>query len=145
MPVIKVSRWVAAASTEVFSLAAAMEDYPRFMQNVKEVRIVNRADNYTITAWKTEIDGRSFCWLEEDRFYPEAGRIDYKLVSGDLKKFEGSWHMQEKDGGTQITLTVDFDLGVPMLAALLNPILAKKTKENCLAMLEGIASQLEGR
>ncbi|MFZ5626088.1 MAG: type II toxin-antitoxin system RatA family toxin [Bacillota bacterium] len=139
MPKIRVSKWVAAPKAVVFPLAAAMEDYPKFMRNVKEVRIINREHNYAISAWKTEVDGRMFCWLEEDRFYPEQGQIDYKLISGDLKKFEGSWVIEDKDGGSLVSLTVDFELGVPALAPLLNPILSKKTKENCLAMLEGIA------
>jgi len=64
-------------------------------------------------------------------------------IKGDLKKFEGAWTFQPVSEGTEVTLTVDFEFGIPMIAALLHPIAKVKVKENCDMMLRGMKEKLE--
>ncbi|KAB2954611.1 cyclase [Heliorestis acidaminivorans] len=149
MPHVEVSQWVQGAPEEVYALASQMENYPEFMKDVRSVKILDRGDAYTITEWITEVDGRVIRWQERDDFYPQEGLIRYHQLSGDLKKFEGYWQIEEKNlnekKGSQITLTVEFDLGIPMLSSLLNPLLKQKVRANSEAMLEAIKAQIEQR
>jgi ribosome-associated toxin RatA of RatAB toxin-antitoxin module len=82
-------------------------------------------------------------WIEEDRFDDERLRIDYKLLEGDLDKFEGAWTFVERDGATDVKLGVDYDFGVPTLAELIGPTLQKKVRENSEMMLAALKKQAE--
>jgi hypothetical protein len=47
-------------------------------------------------------------------------------------------------GGTQVTLTVDYDFGIPELTNLIGPTLEQKVGENSEMMLEGMKRRIEG-
>ena len=143
MPYVETSIIVNGAKERAYDIAKQMEEYPRFMENVKEVIVVERDGDSTITSWVTNVDGRTIKWKEKDIFDEVNKNISYQQTEGDLKKFEGEWRFEEVPEGTKITLTVDFEFGIPIIAGLLNPILKKKTKSNCEAMLSGIKDQVE--
>ncbi|QGG47754.1 type II toxin-antitoxin system RatA family toxin [Heliorestis convoluta] len=147
MPYIEITRWVQGEPEKVYQLASQMEQYPAFMKDVRSIQILERGEGYTITEWVTEVDGRVIRWQERDEFFPHEGLIRYHQLSGDLKKFEGYWKVEEKEEGglkgSQITLVIDFDLGIPMLSALLHPVLKQKVKANSESMVEAIKKQIE--
>ena len=84
-------------------------------------------------------------WIEEDRFNDDEQRIDYKLLEGDLDKFEGSWTFSENGGQTHVVLGVDYDFGVPTLAELIGPTLERKVRENSDMMLAALKREAEGK
>jgi len=143
VPKVESSIIVKGPKASAYRVAKNMEEYPKFMENVHQVKVIQRQDNWTITEWITNVDGRTIKWQEKDIFDEARPHIEYRQVAGDLKKFEGEWRFEEVPEGTAITLTVDFEFGIPMLAGLLNPILKKKTKSNCDAMLMAIKEQVE--
>lgn len=145
MPHIECSIWLKGVPTQAYIMAKDMEMYPHFMENVLEVRVLTRDpdENSTITQWVTEVEGRKMRWTEKDLFDDRALTITYRQTAGDLKKFEGEWRFLPSGEGALVILTVDFDLGIPMLSALLNPILEKKTRENCEKMLDAIKKHVE--
>ena len=96
-----------------------------------------------MSRWKTLVEEAPIEWIEEDRFDDERLRIDYKLIEGDLDKFEGAWTFVERDGATHVTLGVDYDFGVPTLAELIGPTLQKKVVENSEMMLAALKKQAE--
>lgn len=122
-----------------------MEEYPVFMRDVQSVKVVQRGQDSTVTDWVTDIDGTEIMWNEEDRFYPDQHIIDYRLIDGDLDKFEGQWRFVSVPEGTEVTLTCDFDFGIPELVHLIGDILEIKVGENCEMMLDGLKTQLEGQ
>lgn len=145
MPYVESSIYINGSRDIAYAMAKEMEKYPLYMENVKEVRVLTRdpEENSTITQWVTNVDGRVIRWTEKDIFDDEAKTISYRQISGDLKKFEGEWRFQTEGKGTTVTLTVDFEFGIPMLAGLLNPILKKKTQANCESMLRAIKNHVE--
>ncbi len=143
MPFVEVTTVVGGTKAQAYAIAREMERYPEYMENVISVKVIEREQNSTITSWVTNVDGRSFKWKERDFFNDDLHHIRYYQVAGDLKKFEGEWRFEDTEEGTKITLTVDFDLGIPMLAGLLHPILKKKVKHNSEAMLVAIKKQVE--
>lgn len=144
MPRVEVSKVVRAPRERVYALVRRMEDYPRFMKDVLSVRVLEQGGGWQVTEWVTQLEGRRIRWTERDEFDDPACRIRYRQVEGDLKQFEGEWILEEVPEGTRVTLTVDFDLGIPMFAALLHPIAKVKLRENVEAMLEGIRAEAEG-
>jgi ribosome-associated toxin RatA of RatAB toxin-antitoxin module len=113
------------------------------MPDVELVIVLERHPDHVVTRWKTLVEEAPIEWIEEDRFDDEGLRIDYKLLEGDLDKFEGAWTFVERDGTTDVLLGVDFDFGVPTLAELIGPTLQKKVRENSEMMLAALKKQAE--
>ena len=129
---------------QVYELAKDMEAYPDFMPDVESVKVIEREARRTVTEWETSVDGTPILWTEEDLFDDENFVIDYRLIEGDLDKFEGEWRFVEREGGTQVTLTVDYDFGIPELTNLIGHTLQQKVGENSEMMLEGMKRRIEG-
>ncbi|HXM18474.1 MAG TPA: aromatase/cyclase [Candidatus Tumulicola sp.] len=144
MPYVETSIDIAARAEAIYALAKEMERYPDFMPDVESVKVLKREGNVTITRWKTLVEEAPIEWTEEDIFDDARTRIDYRLIEGDLDKFEGSWTFEERDGKTHVVLGVDYDFGVPTLAELIGPLLHKKVEENSVMMLKALKAKSEG-
>jgi coenzyme Q-binding protein COQ10 len=140
---VEVQITIDAPAREVYELAKEQERFPDFMPDVETVTVLERHADYIVTRWKTLVEDAPIEWTEEDRFDDAAPRIDYKLIEGDLDTFEGAWTFDERANGTFVKLTVEYDFGVPTLAELIGPTLAKKVRENCEMMLAALKSEAE--
>jgi ribosome-associated toxin RatA of RatAB toxin-antitoxin module len=143
MPYVETSIAVAAPARRVYELAKEQDRFPDFMPDVETVTVLERHADHIITKWKTLVEEAPIEWIEEDRFDDAALRIDYKLLEGDLDKFEGAWTFDERDGVTHVRLGVDYDFGVPTLAELIGPTLQKKVRENSEMMLAALKREAE--
>ncbi|MBV9277441.1 MAG: aromatase/cyclase [Candidatus Eremiobacteraeota bacterium] len=145
MPYVETSIEVDAPANVVYELAKEQERFPEFMPDVESVQVLERHPDHVITRWKSLVEEAPIEWTEEDRFDDAAPRIDYKLLEGDLDKFEGSWTFAERDGKTHVVLGVDYDFGVPTLAELIGPTLQRKVQENSEMMLRALKNEAEKR
>ena len=143
MPYVETAIAISAPARVVYELAKDQERFPQFMPDVEIVIVLERHPDRAISRWKTLVEEAPIEWIEEDRFDDEALRIDYKLLEGDLDKFEGAWTFAERDGTTQVVLGVDFDFGVPTLAELIGPTLQRKVRENSEMMLAALKAEAE--
>jgi ribosome-associated toxin RatA of RatAB toxin-antitoxin module len=129
---------------EIFAIARDMEKYPEFMEDVESVTVVERKARGTITDWVTNVEGTPICWREEDIYDLDNKKIVYRLLEGDLDKFEGEWRFVRTSEGTEVTLEVDYDFGIPSLTELIGPTLQIKVSENSEMMLQGMKKRIEG-
>jgi len=143
MPYVETSIAIAAPARVVYELAKDQERFPQFMPDVEAVTVLEVHSDHTLSRWKTLVEEAPIEWIEEDRFYDDALRIEYKLLEGDLDTFEGAWTFDERDGVTYVKLTVDYDFGVPTLAELIGPTLQKKVVENSEMMLAALKNEAE--
>ena len=143
MPYVETSIIIKSQPEQVYLIASDMEKYPEYMRDVEGVTVLERKDKETTTDWETDVDGTPLYWREIDYFDRENLIITYRLIEGDLDKFEGQWKFTSVPEGTQVILTVDFDFGIPALQDLIGPTLEAKVKENSMMMLEGIKSKAE--
>ncbi len=143
MPYVESTIMIAAPARVVYELAKEQERFPQFMPDVESVSVLERHPDHILTRWKTLVEEAPIEWTEEDRFDDAALRIDYKLLEGDLDKFEGAWTFVEGEGQTRVTLSVDYDFGVPTLAELIGPTLERKVRENSDMMLAAIKREAE--
>ncbi len=144
VPLVVVERVVPGSPDAAYALARDMESYPQFMKDVVSLRVLERTGCVQRSEWVGRLQGKLLRWTEEDTFDDAALTIAYRQTEGDLKKFEGLWSFVPEGEGTRICLTVDFDLGIPMLAGLLDPVARLVIRKNCDAMLAGIGARLKG-
>lgn len=145
MPYVERNIIIQGAIEDVYELAKDMERYPEFMPDVESVKVIKREPNLTVTEWETSVDGTPIMWTEQDIFDDKNFTIEYQLIEGDLDKFEGIWKFENTPDGTRVTLTVDYDFGIPELTNLIGPTLAEKVGENSEMMLQGMKNRIETR
>ncbi len=143
MPYVESRIAILAPARRVYELAKNQDRFPEFMPDVETVTILQRYPDGVVSRWKTLVEEAPIEWTEQDRFDDAALRIDYKLLEGDLDKFEGAWTFEYRDGATHVVLGVDYDFGVPTLAELIGPTLERKVRENSEMMLAALKRQAE--
>lgn len=143
MPYVESEIFIKGAPAAVYELARNMEEFPAYMNDVEEVNVLERNGSSTITEWVSNVDGTPIIWTEEDKFDDERLVIDYKLIEGDLDKFEGNWQFKPEEGGCRVILGVDYDFGMPSLTDLIGPTLQTKVRENSEMMLSGLKNRIE--
>ncbi len=137
MPIVETSLKIESVSVErVWNTLCDFERYPENMPDVLEVRCF-KGENPFRSSWKVLLNGSELTWDEKDEFYPME-RIVFDQIEGDLEVYNGEWRLVEEGGDVVVTLKIEFDLGIPSLADLLNPIGIKAIKSNSLQMLEAI-------
>ncbi len=143
MPYVETKTVIRGDGRKIYDIISDMAAYPNFMKDLVSVEILERGENTTVSHWVSNVDGRRIVWTERDTFYPDELKITYAQTEGDLKKMEGQWLIVPCEGGCEVTLAVDFEFGIPMIAGLLNPILKKKVRENSENMLNSVKEQIE--
>lgn len=144
MPLVVVQTVVPGPPERAYALAKDMESYPEFMKDVVYLKVLERQGDAQISEWHGRLQGKVLKWKERDVFDDARHTITYHQTEGDLKKFEGEWTFEAVgDGTTRVQLTCDFDLGIPMLSGLLDPVARLVVKKNCEDMLAGIRAKLE--
>lgn len=145
MPSLEKIIYIKGDRKDVFELAKVMEDYPNFMPNLHSVKVLERSPNRTVSEWKAYVEDKYIEWTEEDIFDDDNTIIKFNLVGGDLDKFEGEWRFEEKDGGTNVVLTIEYEFGMPTLERLIGPTLHMKLEENIDLMLKYMKEKVEGK
>lgn len=143
MPYVECKTTIKGDPEKIYEIVSDMAAYPSFMKDLVSVEILERGEDYTISHWVSNADGRKIVWTEKDSFFPQDLKIAYAQTSGDLKKMEGEWNIIPNADACEVSLSVDFEFGIPMIAGLLNPILKKKVRENSENMLAAIKEQIE--
>lgn len=143
MPVVEEAIEVKMNVAEIFPIISDFERYPEFMENCKKVTVLERGEGYTISEWINEVDGRTLKWTERDDIKPEENKIEFEMLKGDLKWYGGFWRLEPDGAKTNVVLNVGFEIGIPMLSALLNPLFTKKLRDNMIQMLSDLKKKAE--
>lgn len=135
MPCVETSLAIKGDCETIYAFIKDMEQYPRFMTNLISVEVLERTETTTITKWKSNVDGIEINWKELDSFDDNNFHVLYQQIEGDLKKFDGEWLLSQLDDCVYVTLKVNFEFGIPMLATMMNPLLKRKVYNNSMEML----------
>ena len=141
MPLVEVTEIIPAPVEPLWDVIADVEAYPRLMSHVRSLKIVEEGEGYRITDWEIDCKGFIMRWTEREESDRAKLRVDYRQIRGDMEVFEGFWQLRDLGGGrSEVTLSVHFEIGVPMLAEMLNPVAERAIRENSRKMLESIAA-----
>lgn len=144
MPHVEISLPINAPASETWEAVKRLEDYANFMENVESVTMTGtRADGVRTSDWSVLLKGSLLQWTEEDTLDEERRIMSFTQISGDLDEFAGYWKVDDAgDGSSIVSFVVDFDLGLPLLADMLDPVAAKAVRENSEHMLRAIERRL---
>ena len=140
MPVVEEVPVITARAADAWAAVTDVEVYPETMGNVREVRIVEHLDADRRRAeWTVLLRGSVLKWTEVEVLDHDRRVVTFQQESGDMETFSGYWSVNPIDEQTcSVTLYVDFEIGIPLLADMLNPIAATALRESALTMLNGL-------
>ncbi|MFE9022693.1 type II toxin-antitoxin system RatA family toxin [Streptomyces sp. NPDC007808] len=139
MPEVIVDAHVPGARAgEVFDRLRDFAAYPRHCSAVRQVTVTDRGGGVLDSDWSVDFRGGVLRWSERDHVDRAALGIDFVQTNGDFERFEGSWRVRAHDGAVTVRFTAAFDLGMPTLAAVLDPIAREALAESVGLILRGL-------
>jgi ribosome-associated toxin RatA of RatAB toxin-antitoxin module len=127
----------------VWDVMRDFEAFPRLMPDVLDVKCFDRDGETLKSAWRVLLNGSELTWVEADQFV-DRKEITFYQTEGDLEVWEGTWRLRTEGRAVIVDLTVLFDLGIPSLAHILDPIGIRAIKANSRQMLEAINRNSRG-
>ena len=99
----------------VFTLARAVEDWPRLLPHYRSVSILHDEGPWRIvamSAWRGRIPVR---WTAEQRCFPDEPRITFRHVGGVTTGMDVVWELSPRDDGVDVRIIHDFELRWPLI------------------------------
>jgi ribosome-associated toxin RatA of RatAB toxin-antitoxin module len=132
---------------QAYELICDFRRYPELTDKVNEVVVhPPEADGSLRSDWSVVFRNGLMRWSELDRFVPETLTVEFEQIKGDFEVFRGSWVCEERDpegsSVTVVTFRSDFDLGIPSLAEILDPVAESTLRDNILRILEGLMGRV---
>lgn len=137
------ARLIPQETATVFAAAQQVERFPEVLPDVDSVQVLeDDGAGHVVSKWRGTISvgplTRQIGWTERDTWDAAAQTCTFELVEGDMKQYSGVWTFTPQEGGTMVELRVRFELGIPMLGALVNRIVDSIMQRNCDDLLEAL-------
>lgn len=132
MPDLFITRHVPHLAERMFELVNDLQDYPRFIRNVRAMDV--RRDPGSpgdvkfakMTLQFGPITQAYTSRVEADR---AARTITAKAVDGPFAYLDSKWSFEPEGQGTRIRFDIDFKISNPLIAAVAEPAFAAKQDE----------------
>lgn len=128
----------AVSATDVYAVIARFEDYPSHCDAVREVKLIERTATTLLSTWEVNFRRGILRWTERASFDDAAMRIDFVEVDGDVDEFVGCWSVVPSVRGARVSFEVKFDIGIPALEHILEPIAEQALLDNVRSILRGL-------
>lgn len=138
MPVVRTQHTTDCPVDQVWKVLLDCEAFPGYMPEVREIKILKEDGDWRWSRWAVLLKGSELEWDERERIDHDAHRIEFEQVEGDLAYFTGYWQVSTSPEGTVVELSVEFDIGIPLMAEMLNPVAARALEDNSRAILDQI-------
>jgi len=148
MPRIEQSVTIQAPIAEVYRVAKNVEMFPKFMEDLQSLTVLERSPDglRTVTEWVGLI--REFRmnvkWVQEDKWDDAAYRDDFVMLRGDMDRMDGYWQFtSESDQMTRFDSMVDYEYNVPLIGPMVKSLIKKKMTDNLQATMDAIKRESE--
>ncbi|MGW0835190.1 type II toxin-antitoxin system RatA family toxin [Streptomyces prunicolor] len=137
-------------ATHVFDRVQDYERYTDYTDTVRSVTVTpdgadgtDRTDRTDGTdtvesAWEVHFRSGLLRWTERDVMDPVARRITFDQLTGDFASFAGTWDITQAGTEVSVLFTCEFDLGIPSLEPIINPVAMRALDESMGLILRGL-------
>ncbi len=125
---------------EVFALLVDFERYASYSDAVRRVTATKTTDHHATSRWEVNFRQGILQWAEEDFIDADALSIVFRQTEGDAEHFSGEWTVEQVDGGCRIKFVAAFDMGIPSLCDIIEPIAEQALQENIRSIVSGLLS-----
>jgi ribosome-associated toxin RatA of RatAB toxin-antitoxin module len=114
----QMSALIRAPLTEVYELAAAVEDWPRLLPHYRYVRVFDRGRGRRLVEMAARRDRIPVWWMAIQECHPDVPEITYRHVRGITRGMRVGWGFAVQPDGVLVTVRHDLDLGWPLVGPL---------------------------
>lgn len=140
---VSVEVTAAVDADEAYRRLINFEQYPQMTSSVRSVDVEPSGDsNVLISTWAVDFRGGILRWTERDSIDLVDRVLTFEQVVGDLETFAGRWQVSHAGDRCRIRFDADLDMGIPSLAAIIDPIATAALQDNVLLILSGLLGQL---
>src|SRR3989338_1195357 len=139
---INLHRTISAKPWQVFRKILNLHDFPKFMPNVKEARILERNAHTVKARCSVVVDEIPIQWVEEQTFDRRNFTVFFRALEGDLERFDGKWVLKHHPLGTQVEIEAVAKIGIPVIEQLISPIFEEKIAKNFMLMLDAVNNKI---
>lgn len=125
----------------LWRFARTIVDFPKSMPSVISVEDVSSARDGSKTSWQVLFNGNTMSWTEENSFDDAARSYRFVQIEGDLAEWRGEFSLQLHPPMVVARYDLYFDLGIPALADILEPLGEVAIRDNCGEMLREMERQ----
>ena len=111
--------------------------YPELTDTVVSVEVSGADNHAVVSSWTVKFRRGLMCWTEHDTFDRDAGIIKFHQLSGDFAAFRGVFTPPYYRYDI-VEFTAEFDLGMPTLADILDPVAESAFRDNIILILAGL-------
>jgi ribosome-associated toxin RatA of RatAB toxin-antitoxin module len=142
MPHVEVAALTRAGGpVEIYRRLREFERYPEQTEAVVKVIVFDRAPDRCRSSWEVRFRNGILRWEEEDLFDDERRIISFRQTRGDLEHFAGRWLVEERGEACAVIFSADFEIGIPLLASVINPLAKQALKDNVVLILTGLLGE----
>jgi ribosome-associated toxin RatA of RatAB toxin-antitoxin module len=138
---IQIAKTLDVDPHRAFDVVYDVESFPTFMPSVTTAEVISSDGARKIVKWEMLIDGAPLDWTEDIRYDRERLTADFKALDGVFLHFDGTWRVRAGDNGTELAVSVFYDLGLPEIEEIIGPILDERLRQNLDAMLVNIQAR----
>jgi len=96
--------------------------------SIKKFEVLKRDKNNTFTAWDVDVDKVLIKWNQQDSLDIKNGLINFKICDGEFNGYDGVWSIKSVSRKiVELSVHVNIDWGIPILAPYVEKMLQKKT------------------
>ena len=134
---------IAAPVEKVFSYLTEPTNWPEVWPSMVEVKDVQRLPNGGNSfGWVYKMAGLMFEGDNETTDFQPNQHVATQNVTGIHSKFD--WTYRRDNGGTLLSMKVEYTVPVPVLGKLAENIIVKMNEQEANTMLENIKARMEG-
>lgn len=128
-------------ATHVFDRVQDYERYTEYTDTVRSVTVTPGGAGTVESAWEVHFRSGLLRWTERDLMDPVARRITFDQLTGDFASFAGTWDITQAGTDVSVLFTCEFDLGIPSLEPIINPVAMRALDESMGLILRGLLGE----
>lgn len=112
--------------------------FPELTDVIRELEMTTAADGAELSSWEVSFYEGVMRWTERDVRDAAALTIEFEQTTGDLDAMHGSWRVEPSSDGAVVVFESFFDLGMPAVADILDPVAFDAFANTIGALLTGL-------
>jgi ribosome-associated toxin RatA of RatAB toxin-antitoxin module len=126
------------SADKAFSILRELDKHVQPGGVIQSLAVEPLSDGARISHWETKFRAGILRWSQRDEFDDDTHTMRFELCEGDAETLEGTWRIDDAEGGCRITFACEFDLGIPSLSEFLDPVAVRVLRETVVAQLTDI-------
>ncbi len=125
---------------EAFGLVGDYRRHALLSDAVRNVTIEEQPDGTLISHWEVNFRKGVLIWSEFDELDFATHTLRFRRRDGDPEALEGAWTVRERPSGEGCTITfeAEFDIGIPTMREMLEPLAARTMQDNIVQTVRSV-------